>query len=206
MPEGMLGLLSLSEVRGPRDDLEDKLAGSEGLMWLCALKKMLRKESLWRAPMILGVTSNGRTGRQFFASLEDQGYRVSDYAMELLRSPEFVPTSSKLYKIIVIMPDEFKDEERTNTNIRAKAESYRCIDPPAELAPLLREVFSDEDIEAMGLFSLIVMHKPIHGDRGRSGLLGIDRHTMGRYLYSFISRSDHKCSREEGFVFLAPTS
>lgn len=51
MSEGMLGMLPLSEVRGPRDDLEERLAGSEGnTVWLPALKRFLRKENPWEAP------------------------------------------------------------------------------------------------------------------------------------------------------------
>jgi hypothetical protein len=42
MPEGMLGKLRLSEVRGPLNDLNEKLAGPRGSSWLRDLKKMLR--------------------------------------------------------------------------------------------------------------------------------------------------------------------
>ncbi|MFA6042697.1 MAG: hypothetical protein WCV85_04630 [Patescibacteria group bacterium] len=44
MPEGMLGNLSLAETQGPMRDLEQKLAGPNGRMWLEALKKFLRGE------------------------------------------------------------------------------------------------------------------------------------------------------------------
>lgn len=47
MSEGMLGRLTLSAVRGPRATLEDRLAGSDGEMWLDALKKFLRKQDPW---------------------------------------------------------------------------------------------------------------------------------------------------------------
>ncbi|MEK7076616.1 MAG: hypothetical protein AAB967_00130, partial [Patescibacteria group bacterium] len=40
----MLGNLPLSEVRGPRDDLETKLAGANGRAWLDALRRFLREE------------------------------------------------------------------------------------------------------------------------------------------------------------------
>lgn len=43
----MLGMLPLSEVQGPRDDLEQKLAGADGRSWLTALTKFLRKENPW---------------------------------------------------------------------------------------------------------------------------------------------------------------
>lgn len=43
----MLGMLSLSAVRGPIDDLMQKLAGPNGPTWLEELKKFGRKEPCW---------------------------------------------------------------------------------------------------------------------------------------------------------------
>jgi hypothetical protein len=47
MVKAMLGNLPLSAVRGPRDSLEEKLAGDNGEEWLIALKRFLRKENPW---------------------------------------------------------------------------------------------------------------------------------------------------------------
>jgi hypothetical protein len=47
MSKGMLGMLPLSEVRGPRDTLEELLAGSDGPEVLEQLKRFNRKEPCW---------------------------------------------------------------------------------------------------------------------------------------------------------------
>jgi len=47
MSQGMLGMLPLSEVRGPRNDLDEKLAGPEGPGFLEDLKLLLRQEGPW---------------------------------------------------------------------------------------------------------------------------------------------------------------
>jgi hypothetical protein len=47
MSTGMLGRLPLSEVRGPRDTLEQNLAGEGGERWLKALNRFLRGENPW---------------------------------------------------------------------------------------------------------------------------------------------------------------
>ncbi len=47
MSEDMLGNIPLSEIRGPVNDLQDKLAGADGQKWLAALKKMLRGDNSW---------------------------------------------------------------------------------------------------------------------------------------------------------------
>jgi hypothetical protein len=44
MSQGMLGLLPLSQVRGPRNTLDERLAGKNGPMWLKRLNHMLREQ------------------------------------------------------------------------------------------------------------------------------------------------------------------
>lgn len=43
MGNNMLGMIPLSATQGPRNDLEAKLAGAQGHVWLERLKKMLRQ-------------------------------------------------------------------------------------------------------------------------------------------------------------------
>lgn len=47
MAEAMLGRLPLSAVRGPRDTLEELLAGPNGEHWLNELKQFVRREPAW---------------------------------------------------------------------------------------------------------------------------------------------------------------
>ena len=163
MSEGMLGKLSLLETQGPRSDLEQKLAGPEGEKWLAALKRMLRKENPWGVPQTFDVTTAGRSGEDFITALEEQGFRLGDYAKELLRSQEFVATDGKTYKLALITGDEFEDNERTNEKIRAEAAKRGYLEPPVELAPYVREMFPDEDLERMEPRALVIMHKPVTG-------------------------------------------
>ena len=48
MTKGMLGKLPLSEIQGPRDDFEQKLAGDDGEIWFFEFKRFLRKEPTWQ--------------------------------------------------------------------------------------------------------------------------------------------------------------
>ena len=45
MSTGMLGVLSLSDIQGPMDELQSRLAGKDGQIWLNNLKRFLRKEN-----------------------------------------------------------------------------------------------------------------------------------------------------------------
>ena len=75
MSEGMLGTLPLSETRGPRNDLEEKLASAEGREWLEALKKFLRREHPWPAKVAEAVEE--------VAPPIERWRRLSDTAIEV---------------------------------------------------------------------------------------------------------------------------
>lgn len=205
MSEGMLGNLSLSETQGPRRDLEDRLAGKQGRMWLQAFNRFLRRENPWGMPITFDVTTDGRSGEQHIVS-QDKKFRVSEYGKQLLRNKEFVATNGVTYKLAVIMGNEFEDAQRTKENIRSEAASRGYLDPTPEMAPYLREMISDEELKRMGLWALVVMHQPITGSDGYPGLLGLGRGGGGRWLGACSGRPDDRWNRGIGFVFLLPAS
>lgn len=70
MSKGMLGKLLLSDVQGPRDDLENKLAGDDGPEWLVAFGKFLRRENPWER------TEVKPKAKQFWKRVSDAAIRV----------------------------------------------------------------------------------------------------------------------------------
>ncbi len=206
MSEGMLGNLSLSEVRGPKNDLDEKLASKQGHMWLRALNRFLRRENPWGIPQNIEVTTRGRTGEQCITSLEEQNFRLGSYGKELLRSEAFIATNGTIYNLVVIYGNEFEDSERTNANIRAEGTLRGYLTPPMEVAPYLREMFSDEDLEQIGIWALVVMHEPVNASDGFALVLGDIRGVEGRWLGTYDGHPGGRWSREYGFVFLAPAS
>ncbi len=154
---------------------------------------------------LLEVVSDGRNGEQFIASLKEKGFRIGDYAMQVLRKKDFIPTKGTKYKPVVIFGKEIEeDSERTTENIRKIAKDRGYITPPAELAPLLREKISDKEIEEMGVWALIVMHEPIKDSGGNPKLLLLDRRDDGQWLDTCNDYPGRRWDREDGFVFLAP--
>ena len=150
------------------------------------------------------VTTDGRTGEQFIDTLTAANYNVGDYGKQLLRSDKFVPTNGKTYKLVVMKGDEFEDNDRITSKIRDEAKKRGYLTPPVEVAPLLREMVSDEDLEAMGLYALIVMHEPITDSDGRPDVLGINRDGKGRWLSACRGHAVRRWGRGYGFVFLVP--
>ncbi|MDD5566642.1 MAG: hypothetical protein PHH01_00405 [Patescibacteria group bacterium] len=206
MSEGMLGKLPLSEIRGPRDDLEEKLSGAQGPMWLRAFKQFLRRENPWGIPNTIVITTNGRNGEQLIFDLRRQGNTIGRYAEGILYSTLLIVSNGKMYTLVIIPGDGFVDSQRTNQNIRAAAVARSYQTPPMELAPYLREKFSDEDLEQMGVRALILMHEPVAGLGGPREVLGVRRHVCSDGLLSYPGRPNHKWPRGIGFVFLAPAS
>lgn len=156
-----LSALILKVMKYPKLDLGrieaivNKLGGMEGV------EKFLRDEMIVSAPerkwreendiIYLSVTSNGTTGKEWITRLTKKGFGLSDYAKSILRSEVFKPTSGVTTEIAILKGNLFTDNDRIATTIRAFATEQKLEAPNAEVACLIRENFSDEDIEAMGL-------------------------------------------------------
>ena len=186
----------------------NKIGGEEAFL------KLLRGELTVSEPVrrwmekdgviYFSVVSDGTTGPQWIRRLEKKDFRLSKWAKDVLNSPNFKPTNGTIYNCAVIKGEFFSDENRITSKIRAEADGRKFTKPNAEVACLIRENFSDEEIEAMGLWWLIIMHKPINDSDGDPLLLGANRYDEGRWLNAYYDRPDNRWNRENGFVFLAP--
>ncbi|MCX6785112.1 MAG: hypothetical protein NTV81_04265 [Candidatus Komeilibacteria bacterium] len=148
------------------------------------------------------VISDGKTGPEWITYLEGKGFQLSKYAKSLLNSPDFKPTNGVIIEVGVLKGMLFNDSDRTTKNIRSDAEARKFIKPNAELACLIRDKFTDEDIEAMGLTWIITMHEPIVDSDGDLGLLGVDRRGGGRGLFASYDRPGYQWYRSSGFAFV----
>ena len=149
------------------------------------------------------VTSDGTTGPEWIDRLEKKGFHVNDYAKSLLLSPDFKPLSSgEPIQIIVLKGELFEDGDRITGNIRAEAGRRGLTAPNAEVACLIREKFSGEEIKEMGLMWLMVMHEPIEDSNGDPYLLGPHRLDDGRWLYACYGGPDGRWSHVGGFAFV----
>ena len=131
------------------------------------------------------VTSTGETGEEWANWFKANGYDLGSEAEFILHSNSFRPTTGVTYKIAVLPGTFWKDEERITSNIRAKADSLSFkqgqeVNP--EIACLIWRMFSNEEIEEMGLTWIITLHDPISGSLGHPYLLGVRRHCGGHRL------------------------
>ena len=161
---------------------------------------------LWREEddiIYFSVESDGTTGEGWINRLADNFRVGEDYAKEVLRSPSFVPTSGVTTEVAVLRGCLFEDYERTTEKIRAEADKCKLFKPNAEVACLIREKFTNQEIEEMGLWYIVAMHEPIiDGFDGEPCLLGASCRGNGRWLDSYGGWPGHKWRRDHGFAFV----
>lgn len=127
--------------------------------------------------------TDGRTGKQWKKSLKSQDKRLSDVAEVVLDSDDFVPTTGVVYKVAAIRGTFWKDAERLTKNIEAEGASRGWVKLQPEAVCLIREYFSDKELEAMGLWWIVGIHKPIEV-RGHLRFLHSGRLDKGDWLYT----------------------
>lgn len=196
---------SASLTAGQRNVIVKKLGGHEmALRYLRDELSVSEPTRSWREEdgvIYFSVTSDGTTGEDWIIRLESKGFRVGDYEKQVLRSPDFKPTNGVTTELAVLKGVLFWDNDRITKNIRAEADKRKLSKPNAELACLIREKFTDKDIETMGLWYIPTMHEPINDSDGNPRLLSADRDGFGRWLYAYRDRPGVKWGRGSGFAF-----
>jgi hypothetical protein len=176
-----------------------------------ALQKVLRDAlcpseptRAWREEggvIYFSITSDGTTGAEWIKRLEGKGFRIGDYAKSILRSGDFKPTQSITTEIAVLKGVLFADSKRITKNIRAEADNRKLGKSNAEVSCLIREKFTDEEIEVMGLWGIVTMHEPIKDSDGDLDLLGAVRSDGGRWLSTYYDGPGSRWGRGGGFAF-----
>jgi hypothetical protein len=157
---------------------------------------------LWREEdgvIYFSVTSDGTTGGGWIGRLENKGFLLGGYTKAVLRSPNFKPTNGVTTEVGIIRGSLFEDDDRVTRTIRGEAANRKFSRPRAELACLIREKLTDEDLKAMGLNCISVMHEPIKVDRD-SFLLGAVR---DGWLTTRSGEPYSKWPLGEGYAFAA---
>lgn len=190
---------------GQLNAIVKKLGGKDrALKFLRGEISVSEPEKSWRengGVIYFTVTSDGATGAEWIARLEKKGFRVGDYAKQVLLSKDFKPTTGVTTEVAVLKGMLFEDNQRITKNIRKNAEDRKLETPNAEIACLIREKFTDEDIEAMGVIWIVAMHEPIKDSDGVPRLFSADRIGGGRCLRTYDGRPDCRWDRECGFAF-----
>jgi len=196
------GHLNLGQIEA----MVNKLGGMD------RVNKFLRGELIvsepakrWREEngvIYFSVNSDGATGEEWIARLGSEGFKVGDYAKSVLRSNSFKPISGVTSEIAVLKGEIFSGNGTKTKKIRKEAKNRKFTTPNAEVACLIREKFSDKELEAMGLYWIVVMHEPIKDSDGESRLLCVGRSGVGFWLGANSDYPDDLWKRSNGFAFV----
>ena len=191
---------------GQLNAIVKKIGGyDEALMFLRGELVVSKPKPLWREQddvIYFSVTSDGTTGPEWITRLKKKGLRVSDYAKSIILNPAFKSTNGVTYNIAVLKGVLFSDNNRITNKIRKEAECRKLTKPNAEVACLVREMFSDKEIEAMDLTWIVVMHEPIKDSNGDPALLSALRLDGGSWLGTCCARPGSRWSHGSGFAFV----
>lgn len=191
---------------GTMEAVVNKLGGMEGV------KKFLRGELAVSPPLpswyerdnviYFNVISEGVEGVDWITRLEGKGFRVGDGAKQVLRSSDFKPTKGVMTEVAVLRGDLYsEDNDRITKNICYMAAQRGLTMPKAEIACLIREKFTDEEVKAMGFRWIVAMHEPVEGFNKFPYLLDVNRDAGGRWLTAYNGKPDHRWGHDYGFAF-----
>lgn len=128
------------------------------------------------------VTSRGMTGGEWIKRFEDKGFFIGRHVEHVLCSSDFKPTSGVTTEVAVFKSDFWYDSDLVTSKIRDKVLDLGFSTPDLEVACLICEAFSQEEIEAMGLWWIIIMHEPVRDSDGALILLNASFDNSGRQL------------------------
>ncbi|HPL93303.1 MAG TPA: hypothetical protein PLB38_03415 [bacterium] len=150
---------------GQLNAIVKKLGGHEGaLRFLRDEIRIVEPDKRWREEdgiIYFSVTSDGTTGQQWIDRLNKKGYCLDSAVENILCSRNFEPSSGVTIKVALLKGMLWNDDERNRENVLSKAiKSFEFASPPFEVLCLIRDSFSDEEIDDMGVSKIISFKKP----------------------------------------------
>lgn len=107
------------------------------------------------------VTSNGLKGWEWIESSEERGINLGYYAKQVLCSSDFRPTNGITTEVTVVKRIPSYGNGAFTDSMVSTIEELKLDRLSVEVACLAREMFTDDDIEEMGIHRLFIMHEPV---------------------------------------------
>lgn len=196
----------VKRIEGQSILFEDAISGMQDIIEGKSkrLKLGLIPEKKWweeNGVIYFKVMSDGTTGEEWIHRLERQGFKLSKSAKDLLLSKDFKVTTGVVYTIAVLKGNLFTDNNRIIKKIRSEAAKRKLATPNAEVACLIREMFSDDEIKTMGFIWIVTFHKPIKDSDGALRLLGTIHSGGNSWLNARYGNSEDSGSGDNDFAF-----
>ena len=156
------------------------------------------------------VTTLGLTAEEWITRLKANGHKISNWAKDVLSKPDYDLNhryeADKTLKIVLIKGKEIeKDSERLTKNLKAIAVkdfgTNSVSELKGELGLLIREKFSNKELEEKGLYYIVVLHEPIVDSVGRPSVLG-SRRGGGAWVDAYYGSVSDFWNVNGAFAFL----
>jgi len=148
------------------------------------------------------------SGQDWIKHFQVKGINIGHYVQMILIAGFMPSKKGTVYNLVIVKGELFSDNNRTTSKIRENAYLSGMYKPEnVEIACLVREMFTDEEIEKMGLYWIVTMHEPVTISGRCSFLLGMDLRgrSSGKLWFNvYDDKSNNIWDRETGFVFKVP--
>lgn len=148
------------------------------------------------------LTSNGMTPERWKIYLKRRGFQISDWAHIVLNRVSEPPTSGVTYNIVVCPSKCLSERNRVTDKICAMALECEWRKPHWEVACLIRDHITDEQLKVMGLWYVVTMHESVKDSEGVPYLLFSSAGEPGCGLGADYDRPDDYWSDKGGFAFV----
>jgi len=179
----------------------NKFGGMEGLNKF--LRGELVVEALERTSSIFKTITLGlhKDHKSYRKALEADGYRIGDYAGQILKKIEVSQTPIELDLVVMTVGDlGFPPDGARRDAIYDRAKELGLQLCPAEVGPALRLAYKNQ---LRGEWLLIAM-EPIAGSGGRLLVFLVAHGGSALWLGSFYGRPDFVWSASDRWVFVEP--
>jgi hypothetical protein len=153
--------------------------------------------------LTLPLVNDGKTGSQWIKHLENMGKHIWDYAAGMFLEEGFKPMVG-ISQIAVLKGSFFKDDERTTGNICQEAAKRGLVGLDPSLMCCLAEVLTHDDLQDMGMETIVGMHKPMIYWHNELRRLAINYIYEKITLYGQQDQPGVKWSSKYGFAFKVP--
>ena len=144
-------------------------------MRTCCLRMLSRRNSkpIMSTSQIAKYTvrSGARTYLEIIASVETRGFKVSETAKKVLEKPSILSRWDLTYDLVFTRASDIPSA------VKERLDKGLVVDVSREVALLLCEQVSREEMEKAGFKTLTIMHKPVEVDR----ILNMIRLFVGEY-------------------------
>lgn len=154
------------------------------------------------------LRSDGKTGLQWLEHFEKKEINCTDFAKEVLLSKDFKPTNGTVYHVVIFRGNLWRNGSRRTSTIRTAALRKKFQKPNVELGCLIRDAYSDKEIEAMGFNWIVTMHEPVRDSEGGKLLLRSYRGSSSRSMTNCLraQNEEHQWEVGTGFAFVRSQS